>query len=59
MKPGPGVRKGAKLGPMRTVVRVLRHPDGIFDTYHVLFECGHEGHVWSDRRAHCKKCLGR
>ena len=59
MKRGPGVRKGKRLGPMRRVVRVLRFPDGIFDTYHVEFECGHKGHVWSDTMAHCRKCLAK
>ena len=38
-----GGRSGPHKGPLRLIVRVIRHARSLFDTDWVLMECGHEG----------------
>ena len=58
MKKGPGWKNSRKRkAPLRDVVRVLSFPVGIFSTYRVVLECGHEVSSWSDNRARCLLCL--
>lgn len=48
---------GSSKGPLRVIIGILRHDEGIFDHNYVEFECGHEGSATiGARRGRCRKC---
>ena len=51
-----GGRSGPHKGPLRLIVRVIRHGRSLFDTDWVLMECGHEGPSYGGKRARCARC---
>ena len=51
-----GPKGGKHKGPLRKIVKVLRVGRGMFETDHVLMECGHEGRSYGGVRARCRKC---
>lgn len=46
-----------RRAPLRKIVAVLRHRDGLFDHDWVALECGHEGRAHGEYRARCLHCL--
>ena len=52
---GLGGKHKQRKGPLRKVVEVLRHGEGMFDRDRVRLECGHETDT-NAARARCSKC---
>lgn len=51
-----GGRTGKHKGPLRKVIRVLRHSTNMFESDFVELECGHTGRGYGGVRARCRKC---
>lgn len=51
-----GGRTGKHKGPLRKVIRVIRHSTNLFEADFAEFECGHEGRSYGGLRARCREC---
>lgn len=53
---GAPIAQDKRRAPLRRIVGVLRHRNGMFDSDRVLLECGHEAEAWGAQRARCVVC---
>jgi hypothetical protein len=54
---GAPISDEKRRAPLRLIVGILRHRDGMFDTDRVVLECGHEAEAWGTSKARCVGCL--
>lgn len=58
MQQGGSLYEGGpkKKGPLRRIVRTLKHSESIFEASLVELECGHQTTSWGGVRAICVEC---
>jgi hypothetical protein len=57
VKWGRPVAEGKRRAPLRKIVGIVRHRNGMFDSDRALLECGHEAEAWGTVRARCVACI--
>jgi hypothetical protein len=55
---GPRTRgsHSQRKGPLRKIVEIVRHGEGIFDRDSVILECGHKTISNAQYKARCEQC---
>jgi hypothetical protein len=51
-----GGRSGKHKGPLRKIIRTVRHSLNMFEADLVEMECGHQGRGYGGQRARCREC---
>lgn len=45
-----------RRAPLKRIMGVIRHRNGLFNSDRVVLECGHEVDAWGSERARCVAC---